>query len=233
MRSLDDMTEVHHDVPFPGPDSAGFRRPAYAMMPEVDPDGLEATMATSAPDLPPALAGGLRSAVRAFASLFRAGACSVAVLNPDTDGLRFVAAHGSGETEIVGVTLGRGTGIAGWVASSGTTLAVADVRRDPRFSAETAQSTGYVPTTILAAPILGEGGDPIGVVEVLDPTVRERDLDVLALVGSLLALPLAQSRPRSSPLQQAADAVEALGPDAADLALELLRAVAAHEGHRR
>jgi hypothetical protein len=68
---------------------------------------------------------------------------------------------------------------------------------------------------------------------VLDPAARERDLDLLALVGSLLALPLAQTRPRSSALQDAVDAMEALGPDAEELAVALLRTLAAHEGLRR
>jgi GAF domain-containing protein len=171
--------------------------------------------------------------VLGVASLYRAAACSVAVLTPDAGNLRFVAAHGAGEAEITGVTVSRGTGIAGWVASSGTTLAVSDVQRDPRFAMETAQATGYVPRTILAAPLLGDDGEPIGVTEVLDPTARERDLDLLALVGSLLALPLAQSRPRSSALQDAVDAVEALGPEAEELAVTVLRALAAHEGRRR
>jgi signal transduction protein with GAF and PtsI domain len=190
-------------------------------------------MATSTPDLPPALAAGLRAAVRGVASLYRSAACSVAVVTADGDGLRFIAAHGAGEAEITGVTVSRGTGIAGWVVSSGTSLAVADVRRDPRFAAETARTTGYVPSTILAAPLLRDDGEAIGVTEVLDPQARERDLDLLALVGSLLALPLTQALPRSSALHEAVDAVEALGPDAEDLAVALLRAVTAHQGRPR
>ncbi len=190
-------------------------------------------MATSTPDLPPALAAGLRAAVRGVSGLYRAAACSVAVLTPDGDRLRFVAAHGEGEAQITGVTLDRSTGIAGWVVSSGTALAVADVRGDPRFARETAEATGYVPSTILAAPLLADDGEVIGVTEVLDPTVRERDLDLLALVGLLLALPVTQARPRSSALNHAVDAVGAIGPDAEELAVALLRAVATHQGRRR
>jgi GAF domain-containing protein len=190
-------------------------------------------VATTTPDLPPALAAGLRSAVRGIAGLYRAAACSVAVLTPDGHGLRFVAAHGAGETEITGVTLSRGTGIAGWVVSSGTTLAVADVRRDPRFATDTALATGFVPTTILAAPLLGGDGEALGVTEVLDPSARERDLDLLALLGSLLALPVAQSRPQPTAVYEAVEALEAFGPDAEELAVAMLRIVAQHEGRRR
>ena len=39
--------------------------------------------------------------------------------------------------------------------------------QDPRFAADFARSTGYVPKGIMTAPILGEDG-PIGVISVLD-----------------------------------------------------------------
>ena len=190
-------------------------------------------MATSTPDLPPALAAGLRAAVRGVSGLYRAAACSVAVLTPDGDRLRFVAAHGEGEAQITGVTLDRSTGIAGWVVSSGTALAVADVRRDPRFAARRRRRRGTSRQRSWPHRCSRDDGEVIGVTEVLDPTVRERDLDLLALVGLLLALPMTQARPRSSALNPAVDAVGALGPDAEELAVALLRAVATHQGRRR
>lgn len=188
-------------------------------------------MATSAEDVPASLAAGLRASVQLTSSLYRAAACSVALVGPD-DGLRFVAAHGVGEAEITGQILRRDTGIAGWVVSSGAALAVADVTRDPRFSAQTAQLTGYMPRTILGAPLLS-GGETIGVVEVLDPAARERDLEVLSLVGSLLGATFLQDRPRPSPLDDAVDAVRALGPRGTELAVGLLRSIVAYENSGR
>ena len=47
---------------------------------------------------------------------------------------------------MLGVRLPLGRGIAGWVVTSGQAIAVSDVHRDQRFDAETAASTGYVPT---------------------------------------------------------------------------------------
>ena len=186
-------------------------------------------MATSVPDLPAELGTRLRAAVQGVASVYRAAACSVAVLTPDGNQLRFVAAHGAGEVQITGVEVPAGTGIAGWVASSGSALAVADVHADPRFSTDTALATGYLPRTILAAPLL-DGDEPVGVTEVLDPRARERDLELLGLVEMLLAAAIAAERPQTGAVREAADAVLGLGPGAADLAVALLGAAAAHGG---
>ena len=105
----------------------------------------------------------------------QAAACSVALVE---DGeLVFRAASGAGAAEILGVRLPIGRGIAGWVVTSGQAIAVSDVHRDQRFDAETAQSTGYLPTSILAVPVEDDEG-PIGVLEVLDRTSETHDLDV-------------------------------------------------------
>ncbi len=183
-------------------------------------------MTSSVADLPVRLQADLRTYVQAASSLYRAAAASVALLTPDQEMLRFVAAHGAGERAVTGMRVSRGTGIAGFVLSSGTTLAVADVTADPRFSLKTAQSTGYVPSVILAAPLIVDG-EAIGVTEVLDPSARERDLDLLAVLGSMLALLVAQDPPRLSELDVAVDAVQALGPESTGLAVQLLQVLAA------
>ena len=42
-----------------------------------------------------------------------------------------------------------------------------DCRSDPRFAAQIAAGTGYVPRTMVVVPLL-RGGSPIGVMSVLD-----------------------------------------------------------------
>jgi GAF domain-containing protein len=81
-------------------------------------------------------------------------------------------------------------GIAGWVVSSGQPIAVHDVRADPRFAVDVAESTGFVPRSILAAPLTAHG-EALGVVEVLDRTPatdRGDDLDLLGLLATQAAL---------------------------------------------
>ncbi len=133
----------------------------------------------------------LQRAVAGVRSVFSAAACSCALVDPGGTGLVFVAADGQGAAEIVGVSLPAGTGIAGWAAMSGQPIAVADVREDSRFAREVAESTRYVPQTILAAPLVDETGEVLGVIEVLDPSSRGEhsghDLDVLGVAASLIA----------------------------------------------
>jgi GAF domain len=140
---------------------------------------------------PSSLEAELRAAVAGIRSLFSAAACSCALVDAGGEGLRFVAADGAGAGEIVGVVLPAGTGIAGWAVMSGQPIVVADVGADSRFARDVAESTRYVPETILAAPLVDESGDVLGVLEVLDPTSRGEhtghDLDVLGVAASLVA----------------------------------------------
>jgi hypothetical protein len=130
----------------------------------------------------------LAAATAGVRATFDAAACSVALVEPDGATLRFVAADGIGSQAIIGVTMPVSRGIAGWVAMAGEPIRIADVATDTRFARDVAESTDYVPTTILAAPLVDADGEPAGVIEVLDPGVGEsaRDLGLLGLVASQL-----------------------------------------------
>jgi GAF domain-containing protein len=113
--------------------------------------------------------------------LFGAAACSLALLEPDEEHIVFRAASGAGAAEVVGLRMPVSRGIAGWVVSSGQPIEVHDVRADPRFALDVAESTGYVPRSILAMPLETAAGT-VGVVEVLDrtPMPGRDDMDLLA-----------------------------------------------------
>jgi GAF domain-containing protein len=115
--------------------------------------------------------------------VFGAAACSLALLEPDEEHLRFSAASGEGAAAVVGLRLPVSRGIAGWVISSGQLIAVDDVRRDPRFARDVAESTGYIPGSILAAPVETDS-DTLGILEVLDRS-SAADRDDMGLVTSL------------------------------------------------
>lgn len=115
------------------------------------------------------MAAELQAGVSATRELFGAAACSCALATADGASLQFIAADGAGAAGIIGVTLPVSRGIAGWVALTGQPIAVGDVTRDERFARDIAEATEYVPTTILAAPLLDPEGETIGVIEVLDP----------------------------------------------------------------
>lgn len=133
--------------------------------------------------------------VQAARRILNAGAASIALLDHATDELVFEAAAGG--ADVVGRRFPSHQGIAGWVAMTGEAIAVADVRRDPRFAKDFAQSTGYVPTSILAVPLL-VGEDVEGVLEVLDKpdaaTFGLDDMDTLALFAGPAAIAVEQAR---------------------------------------
>lgn len=140
---------------------------------------------------PLALDAELQKAVANTRSVFAAEACSCARVEPGGAQLRFVAADGAGADAILGVSIPVSRGIAGWVAMSGQPIVVSDVAADSRFARDVAESTSYVPETILAAPLVDMDGEVAGVIEVLDPQARSdhsgHDLAVLALVATQLA----------------------------------------------
>lgn len=135
----------------------------------------------------------LQSIVEVARSVYSAAAASVFVVDPATGDLVFEAVSGEGEGELVGTRFPSGTGIAGWVASSAQPLLVDDVGHTPQFALDAAESTGYVPQSIMAAPLI-QGGECVGVLEVLDRGSRPRgdlgDVELLGLLATELAMAL-------------------------------------------
>ncbi|MFI1995404.1 GAF domain-containing protein [Actinoplanes sp. NPDC020271] len=148
----------------------------------------------------------LQSVVAVARHVYRAAASSVFMVNPDTGELMFAAVSGAGKSDLVGKRFPAGTGIAGWVASSCQTLIADDVSDVNRFARDAASSTGYLPSSIMAAPLIA-AGECIGVLEVLDRHTLDdprRELDDLELLGLLaaqaaLSLDLLRRRERVRP----------------------------------
>jgi GAF domain-containing protein len=113
----------------------------------------------------------LRSIVEVARAIFKAKASSIFLLDEETDELVFEAVAGEGSDSLVGQRFPSSTGIAGFVLVSRQPLVIEDVLTDPRFSRETAESTGFVPKGLMAVPLLHDER-ALGVLEVLD---RPRD----------------------------------------------------------
>jgi GAF domain-containing protein len=111
-----------------------------------------------------ALLTGLAETARA---VFGARAASIMVHDAATDELVFRAVSGEGADTMPGRRVPASAGIAGWVLRAEQPLTVEDVTQDPRFAADFARSTGYMPKGIMAAPVLDDDA-AIGVVSVLD-----------------------------------------------------------------
>lgn len=112
-----------------------------------------------------------------------AAACSIARL--DGDELVYEAADGEGAAEIVGERLSVTRGLAGFAARTGQAMIVDQLADDQRFARDVAERTGYVPNSLLVAPITAGDGTVLGVVSVLDR--GDTGVDALQLAGSTAA----------------------------------------------
>jgi GAF domain-containing protein len=139
----------------------------------------------------------LQTVVETARAIFAAQASSIFLLDPARENLVFEAVSGAGEAHLVGMRVPIDSGLVGWVMAAAEPIAVDDVDNDPLFARTVAESTGYVPKSIIAAPLLVDG-EPIGVIEVLDRTSDSRgelnDLDILGLFAGQAAIGLQMLR---------------------------------------
>ena len=137
--------------------------------------------------------GLLQSIVEVARAIFRAKASSIFLLDEESDELVFEAVAGEGSETLVGQRFPSSTGIAGFVLVSRQPLVIEDVLEDPRFSRETAESTGFVPKGLMAVPLLHEES-ALGVLEVLDRPSEARftlqEMELLGLFANQAAIAL-------------------------------------------
>ena len=133
----------------------------------------------------------LGAIVEVARSIFGAKASSILLLDEETNELVFEAVVGEGEESLLGVRFPAAHGIAGWVLATRTPLILEDVRNDPRFAGDVAEDTGYVPSGLMAAPLLHEER-ALGVLEVLDRPERShfslKEMDLLGLFANQAAI---------------------------------------------
>jgi GAF domain-containing protein len=140
----------------------------------------------------------LQSVVDVARAIFEAGAASVMLLDEETDELVFEAVAGAGEGDLIPSS----TGIAGWVLVTRQPLVVDDLAADPRFARQAAESTGYVPSTLVAVPLVVEDR-ALGVLSVLDRgsdrpfSVAEMDLLTLFANQAAIGLDLLRAARRA------------------------------------
>ncbi len=139
----------------------------------------------------------LQSIVDAAGHIFGAAAASILLVNEQEGLLEFKVAYGASDHDLVGTRFPLDKGIAGYVVMTGQPIAISNVRQDARFNRDFAQSTGYVPTSILATPLLA-GEHVIGVMEVLDKlnaaSFGMQDMGLLGIFANQAALAIEQSQ---------------------------------------
>ena len=137
----------------------------------------------------------LNSIVEAAARIFRAAAASILLINEEEQVLEFKVAARPADKSLVGLKYPLDKGIAGYVVMTGQPLATSKVQEDARFDRQFAESTGYVPESILATPLLS-GDRIIGVMEVLDKidasSFGMHDIEMAGLFARQAALAIDQ-----------------------------------------
>jgi len=135
----------------------------------------------------------LQSIVDVGRAIFGARAASIFLLDEAADELVFTAVSGEGHESLVGRRFPSGTGVAGWVLVTRQALVIEDVGEDERFAQDAAESTGFVPRALMAAPLL-HGEQVLGVLEILDRPRRASfslgEMDLLSLFAGQAAIAL-------------------------------------------
>jgi two-component system cell cycle sensor histidine kinase/response regulator CckA len=133
-----------------------------------------------------------------------ADAGSVLLADYETKQLVFRYVIGEKADILHGLTMPWEKGIAGAVFTSGQSEVLPDVKLDPRHFPEFDLLTGYKSRDMIVLPLRRWGGEPIGVLEVLNKRegqLNQDDIDILIVVSALSAAAIEQIRAVES-LQQ-------------------------------
>ena len=140
----------------------------------------------------------LKSIVETAARIFGAAAASILLVNEEEEALVFRVAFGPSDQDLVGTKFPYDKGIAGYVFMTGMPIATSNVREDKRFNQDFAKSTGYVPNSILASPLISADDRIIGVMEVLDKiggdSFNMQDMELMGLFAQQAAMAIDQSQ---------------------------------------
>lgn len=124
----------------------------------------------------------MQSIVEVARAIFGARASSMFLLDEPSGDLVFQAVAGEGAGFLLGRRFSATQGIAGWVLTAGEPIIVSDLSKSDAFAREIAESTGYVPRSMMAAPLLIEDRR-LGVLEVLDYGTAPAALGAMELLS--------------------------------------------------
>jgi len=140
----------------------------------------------------------LKSIVDAAARIFGAAAASILLVNEEEEVLEFKVSTGEADHDLVGTKFPYDRGIAGYVFMTGQPIATSNVREDKRFNQDFAKSTGYVPDSILATPLILTDDRIIGVMEVLDKidatSFNMHDMELMGMFAQQAAMAIDMSQ---------------------------------------
>jgi Nif-specific regulatory protein len=139
----------------------------------------------------------LRLIIETATQMMQAHASSLLLLDPKTKKLFFTVATGEKKEEVRKYEINLGQGIAGYVAETGESLLIPDVKNDPRWYKKISESTGFETHSIACVP-MKMGGEIIGVVEIIDKgdgrPIQQEDMKLLTVFADLASLAIGNAR---------------------------------------
>jgi two-component system cell cycle sensor histidine kinase/response regulator CckA len=161
----------------------------------------------------------VRQTLHAALEVIGADAGSVLLANAETRQLVFRYVVGETAEALRETGIPWDEGIAGAVFTSGKSEVISTVQHDARHYAATDALTGYQSRDMIVVPLQRHGGNPVGVIEILNKNkgaVNRHDLDTLVVISAIAAAAIEQSkasealRVKDVQLQQA-QKMEAIG----------------------
>ncbi|RUS45909.1 PP2C family protein-serine/threonine phosphatase [Cohnella sp. AR92] len=118
---------------------------------------------------------------------------SIILVDEKTGELYFEVATGDKTEKVKEVRLQAGEGIAGWVASTGQPVLIADAAKDSRWSNKVAVKTKIQTRSMLCVPVVS-GGKMLGVLQVINKrggrSFHKQDQRLLEMIASPTAIAL-------------------------------------------
>jgi putative methionine-R-sulfoxide reductase with GAF domain len=128
-------------------------------------------------------------------SITKADAGSILLLEDNK--LVFKIVRGEKAPKLLGTTIEKGSGIAGWVAESGKSVRISDVTSDKRFNSDIDAVIGYTTKSVLGVPLIARA-EVIGVLELLNRKdgrpFRQRDEEIISYLAGQAAISILKTR---------------------------------------
>ena len=127
-------------------------------------------------------------------SITQSDAGSILLIEKDT--LAFKIVKGEKSVELLGTTIPKGKGIAGWVAENGMPLNITNAQADQRFNPDVDSITGYQTKSVLCVPLMMKTGI-VGVIELLNKKegyYTEKDIEIITYLADQAAISISRAR---------------------------------------
>jgi putative nucleotidyltransferase with HDIG domain len=110
--------------------------------------------------------------------------------------LVFKIVKGDKSVELLGTSISKDQGIAGWVAHHGKPLHITDAQADERFNPDVDSMTGFQTRSVICVPLMMKTGI-VGVIELLNEKegfYSEKDMEIITYLADQAAVSIARSR---------------------------------------